>query len=264
MTNNINTKLSLLYDDDFNAKYNYSNRLNKEISLKDKIIDIHYDQSHKYRRNIKILKSILLMAGLLVFMALLIGVRIFDKKFGTSLMIVIVVAFVIKILILRYSKKSDFNKENKLTTKYFTNTTQNTPKCPRKCKPKPNPNIKPKRIKEKVLNNLKTDSSLNVWLYGDQPEALYYNPRMYGNKYPDHRVTEEETTDSPQPWFNQITDNTDQEEPVQGVTYYDCVKELSPKGTKAEFRTAIPCQYYPGYKTLQRCIIDENNNCNIV
>ena len=29
MTNNINTKLSLLYDDDFNAKYNYSNRFKR-------------------------------------------------------------------------------------------------------------------------------------------------------------------------------------------------------------------------------------------
>jgi len=271
MTNNINTKLSLLYDDDFNAKYNYSNRLNKEISLKNKIIDIHYDQSHKYRRNIKILKSILLMAGLLVLMALLIGIRIFDKKFGTSLMIVIVVAFVIKILILRYSKKSDFTKENKLTTKYFSNNDQNNsdPKCPSKCKQKSKstPNINPNRIKEKVLNNLKTDSSLNVWLYGDQPEALYYNERMYGNKYQLHRITEEEepeTEYSPQPWFNEITDNTDQEEPIQGVTYYDCVKDLSPEGTKTEFRTTIPCQYYPGYKTLHRCIFDENNNCNIV
>ena len=116
------------------------------------------------------------------------------------------------------------------------------------------------------MNNLKTDSSLNVWLYGDQPEALYYNPRMYGNKYPNHRVTEEEeeTEDNPQPFFNNITDNTDQEEPIEGVTYYDCVKDLSPKGTNTEFRTTIPCQYYPGYKTLNRCIFDENNNCNIV
>ena len=169
-------------------------------------------------------------------------------------------------LILRYSKNSDFNKENKLTTKYFMNNAQNSsgPKCPRKCKPKPSPNIKPKRIKEKVRNNLKTDSSLNVWLYGDQQEALYYNPRTYEEKYPDYRVSDEETIDSPQPWFNQIEDNTEQEEPVEGVTYYDCIKELSPEGTKAEFRTTIPCQYYPGYKTLHRCIFDENNNCNIV
>lgn len=267
MTNNINTKLSLLYDDEFNAKYNYSNRLNKEISLKDKIINIHTKQNHKYRRNIKILKSILFMAGLLVLMALLIGIRVFDKKFGTSLMIVIVVAFVIKILILRFNTNNDFTKENKLTTKYFSNNKghDNEPKCPSTCKPKPTPDIKPKKIKEKVINNLKTDSSLNVWLYGDQPEALYYNPRMYRNKYPNHRVTEEEEyIDKPQPWFNQITENTDQEEPILGATYYDCVKELSPSGTKPEFRTSIPCQYYPGYETLQRCIIDENNNCNIV
>ena len=79
MTNNINTKLSLLYDDDFNAKYNYSNKLNKEISLKDKIINIHYDQSYKYRRNIKILKSVLLMAGLLVLMALLKFIKMRNK-----------------------------------------------------------------------------------------------------------------------------------------------------------------------------------------
>ena len=235
MTNNINTKLSLLYDDEFNAKYNYSNRLNKEISLKDKIINIHNKQNHKYRRNIRILKSILLMSGLLIFMALLIGIRVFDKKFGTSLMIVIVVAFIIKILILRFNKNDDFNKENKLTTKYFENNRENNnvPKCPSTCKPKPSPDIKPKKIKEKVINNLKTDSSLNVWLYGDQPEALYYNPRIYEDKYPNHRITEdEESTDKPQPWYNQIVDNTDQEETTPGVTYYDCVKELSPKGTK--------------------------------
>ena len=270
MKNNINTKLSLLYDDEFNVKYDYSNRLNREISIKDKIININNQQYEKNILKVKILKLVLLMVGILVFITLLIAVRIFGKTFGLSLMIVVVIAFIIRILVVKYSKRIDFNKENKMTTKYFEinagESANYNPKCPSKCKakPNPNPNIVPTRINEKVKNKLKTDSSLNVWLYGDQPEALYYNPRIYGNKYDNPRITEdEETIDKPQPWFNQITENTEQKDPIQGVTYYNCVKELSPKGTPVEFRTTIPCNYYPGYETLNKCIFDDNN-CNPV
>ena len=266
MNNNINTKLSLLYDDDFNAKYDYSNRLNKEIILKDKIINIYDKQGNKSKKSIKILKIIMIMTALLIFIAFLISTKIFDKKFGTSLMVIIIVIYVIRILIFRYTKKSNFTEENKLTGNYFRNKDKSSKKsnCPKRCRPKPVPVPTPIRIKEKVRNNLKTDSSLNSWVYGDQPEALYYNPRIYGKKYPNYRIEGEDSVDSPEPWFNKISDNVDSEDPIQGVTYYNCVKELSPEGTQTEFRTTIPCKYYPGYKTHNRCIFDKDNNCNIV
>jgi hypothetical protein len=267
MSNNITTDLSLLYDNEFDAKYNYSNRLNKEITLKDKILDISHHQHSMQRKKLKILKLVLLMGGILILITLMSASSIISKQMTTWFIIIIVLVFVIKIVILRYSKSVHFNDENKLTSQYFLKHSHDpyAHKCPKRCKPKPAPNINPKHIKEKVQNNLKTDSSLNVWLYGDQPEALYYNPRIYGDRFPNPRITEEqESLDKPRQWFNQITENTNQEEPIEGITYYNCVKDLSPKHTKTEFRTTIPCKYYPGYKTLNRCIFDENNNCNIV
>ena len=52
----INKNLSLAYDDEFNHKYNRANKLNKEISVKDKIIDINENSSRHQNKNIKILK----------------------------------------------------------------------------------------------------------------------------------------------------------------------------------------------------------------
>jgi hypothetical protein len=266
MTNNIETQLSLLYDGEFDDRYDHVNKLNSEISIKNKIIHMTNNASTKQIKNIGILKQVLLLAGILILITLLKAIGVIPKKVATLIICIIVIGFIVKIFIIILKPDINFNDEDMLTDLYF-HKNKHVQQCPSKCTPKSPTNV-PYNIKTGVTNRLKTDSSLNSWLYGDQPEALFYNPRLYGNKYKNYRVEGEDIynadTNKPASWYNQITDNVAEEDPIQGVTYYNCIKEVSPVGTKQEFRTTIPCKYYPGYKTLNKCIYDSNDNCNIV
>ena len=133
------------------------------------------------------------------------------------------------------------------------------PNCPSQCTLHPTKKVCVERVKQKMTQNLKTDSSLNKWVYGDQPEATFYNPRIYNSTIPNLRTTEEEIEENePQKWFPSLENNTSSTKPMPGITYYNCAKELE---DEVEFRTNIPCQYYPDYKTISKCIYNDSGDC---
>jgi hypothetical protein len=280
----INKNLSLAYDDEFNHKYNRANKLNKEISVKDKIIDINENSSRHQNKNIKILKLVLLMTGLLALVVLFMAIGMFSKDFMMLICIIIIFGFIIKILILKFRKNINFTNQNSITNKEFAKARKtgmaplpfNPPKCPVYCTEEDGAKVYPTNIKMNMTNDIKTDSSLNVWSYGDQPEALYYNPRIYKGKYKkdmvDYRTDSENgDLDQPKPWFPEITENVDSKEFIDQMTYHDCeynikkTGKVGPFNQPATFRSTIPCKYYPGYKETLTCIYDKSSDkCNKV
>lgn len=290
-------KLSIEYDNIFNEKYILANKLNKQISTKDKVIR---EQEYNYiikENSIKILKLVLFMIGLIFLVILLRGIDILSTKFTIFAISLIIFGFIIKIIKVRYRRPFNFDRENEITRKMFDKNfnngsypQQNNIECPIQCKEEiEDENSIPSSIKLGLSNNIKTDSSLNTWLYGDQPDTLYYNPRIYKGRYKDQMInyrTEDENgyLDKPKPWFQQITENNDSNELINGITYYNCDHKIRPsqeelttedadyilinkentsgKNMPLKFKSSIPCNFYPGYIEKSKCIYDkENNNC---
>ena len=112
-------------------------------------------------------------------------------------------------------------------------------KCPSGCNTNIYPLFPPTPVSSEGPT-MHTDSSHNDWLLGDLPQV---------------QVSEgEEYETSPKPWFGPIGE--------EYATQYTCKwtgAGLSQNGSTSTyqgptFQTYIPCQYYPGYKTIEKKI----------
>lgn len=271
MSFNQNEKdLTLLYDEDFNIKYDIVSKMNKAISAKSKVIEITDTENHNQRKKIKLLNLILTMISFMILAVILYSINIIKKRLLNAIIILLVFGYIIKIITVVYNNPANFDYENTITRSSFGHLDSNgmapvpvpPPKCPSQCSKHTHKQGCIKPIKQKMTANLKTDSSLNQWVYGDQPEATFYNPRIYNTTIPNLRTTEAEIEQNePQKSFPELENNTKSDKPVKGITYYDCAKLLE---NKVSMRSNIPCSYYPDHKTISKCIYTDSGECEKV
>ena len=263
----IDTKLSLLYDTKFNKKLDIINDMNKMISSKTAVIETTENDATKKRKKIKILYLVLAFIGWFLIAGILTVLKIIKVPLFSGIILILIIIYLVKIIKILNNNPPNFKEENMITKNAFANLDENgmakvpvkPPTCPSQCTLHPTKKVCVERVKQKMTQNLKTDSSLNKWVYGDQPEATFYNPRIYNSTIPNLRTTEEEIEENePQKWFPPLENNTSSTKPMPGITYYNCAKELE---DEVEFRTNIPCQYYPDYKTISKCIYNDNGDC---
>ena len=263
MSFNKNEKdLTLLYDEDFNEKYYIISKMNKAISEKSKVIELTNIENHKKNKKIKLLNLILAM--------ILYSFNIIKKNLLFVILSLIAFGYIIKIITILYNNPANFDYENTITKNSFAHLDSNgmapvpvpPPKCPSQCTKHTHKQECIKPVKQNMTAKLKTDSSLNQWVYGDQPEATFYNPRIYNTTIPKLRTTEEEIEQNePQKSFPELENNTKSDKPIKGITYYDCAKLLE---NKVSMRSNIPCSYYPDHKTISKCIYTDSGKCEKV
>ena len=271
MSFNQNEKdLTLLYDNDFNIKYNIVSKMNKAITEKSKVIEITDAENHKQRKKIKLLNLILTMISFMILAVILYSINVIKKRLLNAIILLLVFVYIIKIITVVYNNPVNFDYENTITKSAFGHLDSNgmapvpipPSKCPSQCTKHTHKQGCIKPINQNMTANLKTDSSLNQWVYGDQPEATFYNPRIYNTTIPNLRTTEAEIEQNePQKSFPELENNTKSDKPIKGITYYDCAKLLE---NKVSMRSNIPCSYYPDYKTISKCIYTDSGECEKV
>lgn len=270
----ITNKLLFHYDQTFDKNYDHIQKLNKNIMTRNSIININ-NNDYNYKVDVVfVLRNFLylLLFILLIFLGATIG--IYSRNTMNTILIISMVLFVVGMVY--YFKESVFGtvymQEIKnegldelrqgakdLLPYYITKD-----RCPKDCRPK---KLKYKRGKPKIVNTpgeMKTDSTANVWLYGDQVEATGDLPYSTKNDpsdpyIPTFRQGYSVYTNKPQPWYGGVDDIA--------ATIYKCkwdgsganvtdvekanydINEL-PK----EFNSYVPCKYYPGYKEVGKQI----------
>ena len=114
-------------------------------------------------------------------------------------------------------------------------------RCPSDCNPSDNL-LQTKNIQYPNITGLKemdTDSTVNTWIYGDQPEATWDM----------RKTTSQKKYNKPRPWYGPISKKT--------ATQYTCVWDntLGNGRTSAnpkKFTSYIPCNRFPGYKYVDK------------
>ena len=98
MSFNQNEKdLTLLYDEDFNRKYNIVSKMNKAISEKSKVIEITDSENHKQRKKIKLLNLILTMISFMILAVILYSINVIKKRLLNIIILLLVFGYIIKI-----------------------------------------------------------------------------------------------------------------------------------------------------------------------
>lgn len=236
-----------IYDSDFNENVEKINKLNSLISTKNKVIQINDYEQTKKDRIIYIMKKIILFLFLMIIPVVLMANGTISIIIG---IIFIIVCAIITFVIVLFQMKN--NEDNDIVR--IMNKTRNTSKefirpilqdilpssyvksCPTK------PNDKSDKINKNRGGNpigdaVWLDNSQNVWKDGDIPSI--------GATKTGYLALGEEA--EPMPYYG--GDSTTAKYTCKWV--YDPNKQTNINhGT--EFTTTIPCEYYPGYKTVSK------------
>lgn len=252
--NNIDNKLLLYYDKNYDKNYDNNQRLNREIMDKDRLIYINEDASRDKDHYIFIIMNAIYLAIYFVFIGAGFGMKLYGKGVMFSLM-GLGIAYYIYILLWRLywhpfiKGAREARNIADATARGITRATAHAVlpnymlrySCPKRCKrktPPLEPVIVPPEMED--IKEMKTDSTVNTWVGGDQPEATW------GMR----KTARQKKYNRPQPWYGPID--------KKYATVYHCQWDGAENGKLAterdEFYGYIPCKYYPGYKTAGRYI----------
>jgi hypothetical protein len=248
-----------VYDEDAIDNVKTINDINHEIMTKSQVISLNDKVLHKRNQIISIMQSIILYLFLMILPVILMSLGNITLLFGFIFIGVcgIITAIVI---IVRYVKEakdfmrkfpSELRDEVLSVVKDTAKLLQlDNPKCVSKKKlPKPYPNSDPNE-KPPVNTSTNTqqyrdnenevylDNSINVWEQGDVPEI---GATLKG--YDSLNTKKDKAT--PEPYYS------GQKNPK----VYTCVwngdpSKLTTMNKGAKFSTTIPCEFYPGFKSV--------------
>jgi hypothetical protein len=235
-----------LYNSDFNENVKKINDLNHIISTKNKTIQINEYEQTKKDRIILIMKKIILFLVLMILPILSIAINIISFANG---MLFILLCAIITVIVVFFQMKN--NKDDDLVN--ILNKTKATSKefavpiiknilpetMIKKCISKKNP-------KETIQysydtgNEVWLDNSEDVWKTGDIPSigATKDGYLALGEKA------------EPMPYYG-----GDKETPQYTCEWQDDPSKMTNMNRRGaspgtRFTTTIPCEYYPGYKTI--------------
>ncbi len=245
----LDQKLLFHYDQDFDQKYDKTQSLDREITSKDQLIDLNQND-YVYKNNI-VFALVYLFYLLLwfVFVAFLSSARLVSTN-TLYILAAIGIFFYLWIIIkelywhrfirgLRNVKaftKASEKAAAKTFAKHALPPYLQPRVCPTRCKPKIGvlPLIQPQQTG--AIRDVRTDSSLDDWVKGDQPEATW-NMR---------KTQREKEENKPQPWYDGLD--------PKGATYYQCQWMGVDGNQPNECYSTIPCKYYPGYEMTEKTI----------
>jgi hypothetical protein len=232
-----------IYDLDFNENIEKIDQLNNVISTKNKIIQINEYEQSKKDRIIYLMKKIILFLVLMIIPIIFIAMSFVSIVTG---IIFIIVCAIITVVVVFFQMKN--NQDNDVVN--IMNKTKNTAKdfiipilkdilpdsyvksCPPKDNNKPSVNYE-----NNVGNEVWLDNSQNAWEEGDIPSI--------GATKKGYLALGEEA--EPMPYYG--GDSKTAQYKCKWI--YDPAKRTNMnRGT--EFTTTIPCEYYPGYKTINK------------
>jgi heme/copper-type cytochrome/quinol oxidase subunit 4 len=232
-----------IYDLDFNENIEKIDQLNNVISTKNKIIQINEYEQSKKDRIIYLMKKIILFLVLMIIPIIFIAMSFVSIVTG---IIFIIICAIITVVVVFFQMKN--NQDNDVVN--IMNKTKNTAKefiipilkdilpdsyvksCPPKDNNKPSVNYE-----NNVGNEVWLDNSQNAWEEGDIPSI--------GATKKGYLALGEEA--EPMPYYG--GDSKTAQYKCKWI--YDPAKRTNMnRGT--EFTTTIPCEYYPGYKTINK------------
>jgi heme/copper-type cytochrome/quinol oxidase subunit 4 len=232
-----------IYNSDFNENIEKIDQLNNIISTKNQTIKINEYEQSKKDRIIYLMKKIILFLVLMIIPIIFIAMEFVSIVTG---IIFIIVCAIITVIVVFIQMKN--NQDNDVVN--IMNKTKNTAKefiipilkdilpdsyvksCPTKDKNKPSVNYE-----NNIGNEVWLDNSQNAWEEGDIPSI--------GATKQGYLALGEEA--EPMPYYGGDSTTTK----YQCKWMYDPAKRTNMnRGT--EFTTTIPCEYYPGYKTINK------------
>lgn len=235
-----------LYISEFNENVEKLNKLNNIISTKNKIIKINEYEQLKKDRIILIMKKIILYLVLMIIPIVSIAMNFISVIYG---IIFIIICGIITIVVVFFQMKNNqddelvniVNKSQKTAKEFIIPVIKNLlpETISKKCPSKTNPN-KNVEFNYNTGNELWLDNSEDVWKEGDIPTI--------GATKDGYLALGEEA--EPMPYYG-----GDPETPQ-----YTCewngdpakMTNMNRRGASpgTKFTTTIPCEYYPGYKTV--------------
>jgi hypothetical protein len=232
-----------IYNSDFNENIEKIDQLNNIISTKNKAIQINqYDQLKK-DRIIFIIKKIILFFVLMIIPQILIVMGYLSIING---IIFIIICAIITVIVVFFQMKNNQDNEavniinkTKQTAKDFTRTVIRNvvPKSfIKSCPSKKNPD-KIIQYDYNTGNEVWLDNSENQWIDGDVPS-------IGGTKQGYLNLGEKA---EPMPYYE-----GDSSTPQYTCKWTDDPAKMTNMNRGTQFTTTIPCEYYPGYKTIQK------------
>ncbi len=217
---NINDKLIDYYDDDFNDKYDKVQELNRNILARNQLIHFNQDSFDNKIKYINILKNAI---GILFFTLIIWIGYLLNILGGNTLTYLVIGAVALFIIISMYSiirtSRREIGSAVKSVAKVGKVLYPSTYSCPGNCKSKWEQDSDAVKDSLEYPREMSTDSTLNYWISD-----------------PDAEEEEEESN---------IREET--------ATKYTCQWEggvQDMRGSPQKFTGAIPCKYYPGYRTV--------------
>lgn len=242
-----NTKLMInnkdIFDSDFSENIEKIDQLNNVISTKNKIIQINEYEKSKKERIIYIMQKIILFIILMIVPVIFMTMGYLSIVIG---IVFILVCAIITVIVVFFQMKNNQDNDvvnimnkTKNTAKDFTKTVIKDifPKsfiksCPSKINPKVNV-----EYNYNTGNEVWLDNSENQWLDGDIPSigATKQGYLALGDKA------------EPSPYYG-----GDPKTPQYTCEWTDDPAKRTDLNRETKFTTTIPCEYYPGYKTVSK------------
>jgi heme/copper-type cytochrome/quinol oxidase subunit 4 len=245
------------YNLDFNENVEKIDQLNNVISTKNKIIKINeYEQTQK-DRIIYIMKKVILYLILMIVPVIFMAMGYLPVIIG---IIFILVCAIITVIVVFFQMKN--NEDNDLvniasktrkTAKDFAKTVVKNvfPKdfiksCPSKVNPKVTV-----QYDYNTGNEVWLDNSQNVWKDGDIPENILREDSAPKNANKQEYLALSKKNE-PSPYYggDTLTPQYTCEWTSDPAKMTDM--SLGPNNPKTRFTSTIPCEYYPGYKTISK------------
>lgn len=245
------------YNIDFSENVEKIDQLNNVISTKNKIIKINEYEQTKKDRIIYIMKKVILFLILMIIPVILMATGYLSFVIG---IIFILVCAIITVIVVFFQMKN--NEDNDLVN--IANKTRNTAKDFAKtvvknifpkdfiksCPSKENPKVTV-QYDYNTGNEVWLDNSQNVWKDGDIPENILSDDSAPNNANKEEYLALSKKNE-PSPYYggDALTPEYTCEWTSDPAKMTDMSIGTMNRGTR--FTSTIPCEYYPGYKTISK------------
>jgi len=243
------------YNIDFNENVEKIDQLNNIISTKDKIIKINEYEQTKKDRIIYIMKKIILYLVLMIIPVIFMAIGTISIVIG---IVFIFVCAIITVIVVFFQMKN--NKDDELVN--ITNKTRNTAKdfartvvknvfpkdFIKSCPSKENPKVTVS-YDYNSGNEVWLDNSQDVWKDGDIPENNLSESSFPNNQDPNKKTEYLALAkkNQPSPYYG-----GDPTTPQYTCEWTGDPAKMTDMNRGTRFTTTIPCEYYPGYKTISK------------
>lgn len=240
-------------NEDFIKEFNNNlikiNNIDKEITTKDKIINYNQYAYESKQRLTTAMKQIILYLGLMIIPVLFISLGYISLIYGFVFIffcgMITIVAILVKLVKSKDVNKLSLLEKNRETAKDFVKNIIKdvSPKsfvqsCPKRCR---NPGEEEEELPPSPVydykhgNEVWLDNSQNVWKKGDIPTI--------GGDEEGYLALGEDV--EPMPYYK-----GDKNTPKYKCRWKYSSQKMTNMNKGLTFMTTIPCEFYPGYETI--------------